>query len=172
VAPDFARCFKGLAFMIHSKSGIWLALMAGLLFASAAFPAGDAVELLCKGDHVDGLIGGWLFTTYYFSSDVAMPYFQPLRSAQGTILTRDFSNGNTLPPEHLKEPSLEPHQRPLFFGHGNIDGIDFWGEAAFPQYSDGTVFGRATFRKLEEIRGSADSGVLRADFELAGPGAG
>jgi hypothetical protein len=150
-------------------TGIGLALMGGLLFASAALAAGDAVELLRKGDQVDVLIGGRLFTTYYFSFDVAKPYFQPLRSAQGTILTRDFPNGNTIPPEHLKDPSLEPHQRPMFFGHGNIDGIDFWGEAVFPQYSDDTVFGRATFRTLEEIRGGADSGVLRAHFELAAP---
>lgn len=155
--------------MTRFRFGIGLALMSGLLFAAAAFPAGDAVELLQKGDHVDVLIGGKPFTTYYFSKDVAKPYFQPLRSAQGTVLSRDFPNGNTFPPEYKNDPSVEPHQRPMFFGHGNIDGIDFWGEAAFPQYSDDTVFGRATFRKLEEIRGGADSGTLRAAFELAGP---
>ena len=156
--------------MIHRRFGIGLALLVGLLFAAAAFPAGDAVELVRKGDHVDVLIGGKPFTTYYFSSDVAKPYFQPLRTAQGTIVTRGFPNGNTIPPEELKDPSLEPHQRPMFFGHGNIDGIDFWGEAAFPKYSDDSVFGRATLRKLDELRGGADSGVLRATFELADPG--
>ena len=57
----------------------------------------------------------------------------------------------------------------MFFGHGNIDGIDFWGEAVFPQYSDDTVFGRTVFKKLEEVRGGADSGVLQANFELTGP---
>jgi hypothetical protein len=155
--------------MFHFKSGIWLAVMGGLLIASAGFAAEDAVELQRKGDHVDVLIAGRLFTTYYFSSDQAKPYFQPLRSAQGTVLTRDFPVGNTIPPEHLKDRSLEPHQRPMFFGHGNIDGIDFWGEAVFPQYSEDTIFGRAVFRKLGEIRGGADSGVLRAEFDLTGP---
>ncbi|MGD0225907.1 MAG: PmoA family protein [Terriglobia bacterium] len=155
--------------MTLCRFGIGLALMLGLLFAAAAFPAGDSVELLQKGDHVDVLIGGKLFTTYYFSKEVAKPYFQPLRSAQGTVLSRDFPTGNTFPPQYKDDPSVEPHQRPMFFGHGNIDGIDFWGEAAFPKYSDDTVFGRATFRKLEEIRGGADSGTLRAAFELTGP---
>src|ERR1039458_10276663 len=121
--------------MIHYKSGTCLAVMGGLLFAVAAFPARDAVELVRKGDQVDVLIGGKPFTTYYFSSNVAKPYFQPLRSAQTTILTRDLPNGNTIPAEHLKDPSLDPHQRPMFFGHENIDGIDFWGEAVFPKYS-------------------------------------
>jgi len=146
-----------------------IVLIVGLLFATSAFSAGGAVELTRKGDHVDVLIDGEPFTTYYFSSDVAKPYFQPLRTAQGTILTRDFPIGNAIPPEHLKDRSLEPHQRAMFFGHGNIDGIDFWGEAVFPQYSDDTVFGRAAFRKLEEIRGGAESGALRAAFGLSGP---
>jgi hypothetical protein len=155
--------------MIRCKFAIGPTLMTGLLFASAALAGGDAVELLRKGDQVNVMVGGKLFTTYYFSPDVAKPYFQPLRSAQGTSLSRDFPTGNTFPPEYQHDPSVEPHQRGMFFGHGNIDGIDFWGEAAFPKYSDGTVFGQATLRKLEEIRGGPDSGALRATFELAGP---
>ena len=144
-------------------------VVCGLLIAAAAFPAGNAVEIRRQGDRVDILIGGKPFTTYYFPSDVAKPYFQPLRTALGTVVTRGFPIGNTIPPENLKDPSLEPHQRPMFFGHGNIDGIDFWGEAVFPQYSDDTVFGRASFLKLDEVQAGADSGALRAHFELAGP---
>jgi hypothetical protein len=147
-----------------------MVVMIGLLFASVASAAGDAVELRRQGDQVEVLIAGRSFAVYHFSPDIAKPYFQPLRSAQGTIVTRDFPVGNTVPPEHLKDRSLEPHQRPMFFGHGNIDGIDFWGEEVFPQYSDDTVFGRTIFRKMEEVRGGADAGTLRADFELAGPG--
>jgi len=154
--------------MMHCHSKLWAAAIAGLLLAPTTGPAADSVQLLRKGDQVEVLIGGRPFTTYFFSADVAKPYFQPLRSAQGTIVTRDFPMGNTIPPEHLKDPSLEPHQRPMFFGHGNIDGIDFWGEAVFPQYSDDTVFGRAVLLKLGDIRGG-DSGALRADFGLAGP---
>jgi hypothetical protein len=157
-------------FGVRCPSRMGMAMMAALLITSAAFPAGHEVEVLRKGDEVDVLIGGQPFTTYHFSADVAKPYFQPLRSAQGTIVTRGFPIGNTIPPDHLKDRSLEPHQRPMFFGHGNIDGIDFWGEEAFPQYSDDTVFGRTTLRKVEEMRGGTDSGVLRAVFALAGPG--
>ena len=154
--------------MIQRGPRLWLAAITALLLAPAAWPAADTVQLVRKGDYVEVLIEGRPFTTYFFSADVAKPYFQPLRSAQGTVLTRDFPVGNTIPAEHLKDASLEPHQRPMFFGHGNIDGIDFWGEAVFPRYSDDTVFGRTVLRELEEIR-SGNSGALRADFELAGP---
>lgn len=147
----------------------WLAVMAGLLLASTVWAAGDAVELHREGDRIEVLVQGRPFTTYYFSADVAKPYFQPLRSAQGTVITRDFPVGNTIPPEHLKDRSLEPHQRPMFFGHGDIDGIDFWGEAVFPKYSDDTVFGRAVFKKLDSMKSGPDSGALQASFDLTGP---
>ena len=150
------------------KSGLWPALITCLLMVSTA-GAADKVELARKGDQIDVSIGGRPFTTYFFPADIAKPYFQPLRTAQGTIVTRDFIIGNTIPQEHLKDRSLEPHQRPMYFGHGDIDGIDFWGEAVFPQYSDDTVFGRAVFKKLEEMRSGGESGTLKADFELADP---
>lgn len=126
------------------------------------------MQLKRTGDSIDVLVDGRPFTTYYFVPDVAKPYFQPLRTAQGTIVTRGFPVGNTIPPGHEHDDSLEPHQRPMFFGHGDIDGIDFWGEAVFPRYSDDTVFGRTVFRKIEEIRGG-ETGTLKADFALTGP---
>lgn len=141
-----------------------------LLYAcSWVMSASQPVALKRSGDHIDVLIRGRLFTTYYFDPAVAKPYFQPLRSAQGTIVTRNFPVGDHVPPGHLKDANLEPHQRPMDFGHGNIDGIDFWGEAAFPKWSDDSVFGRTVFRKLEEASGGPQSGTLRADFNLVGP---
>jgi hypothetical protein len=135
----------------------------------AAQPGGQRVEFRRAGNKVDVVIGDQVFTTYYFDPQIAKPYFQPLRSAQGIIVTRDFPIANQIPPEHLKDPSLEPHQRPMYFSHGNIDGIDYWGEAAFPKWSDDSVFGRKVLQKLEELRAAGDSGVLRANFNLQSP---
>jgi len=154
--------------MVHGKHGFGLALLCGVWFAPAAIRVADKVQLQRKDKEVDVVVDGRPFTTYFFTTDVAKPYFQPLRSVQGTIVTRDFPIENTIPPEHMKDPSLEPHQRPMYFGHGNIDGIDFWGEAVFSHYSDDMVFGRTVFRKLDEVR-SGDTGALRAEFELKGP---
>ena len=60
----------------------------------------------------------------------------------------------------------------MFFGHGNIDGIDFWGEAAFPNTAMTRFLDARHLASWNEIQGGADSGVLRAAFELAGPAAG
>jgi hypothetical protein len=150
------------------KSGFWLALIACLPMVSTA-RAADKVELVKDGDHINVIIGGKPFTTFFFPKDIAKPFFQPLRTPQGTVVTRDFITGNTIPPEHLKDPRLEPHQRPMYFGHGDIDGLDFWGEAAFPKYSDDSVFGREVFRKLEDMQSGSESGTLKADFDLTDP---
>ncbi len=150
-------------------------LTACLVFAGAAlissvvYAAGESVEFQREATHINVVIGGKPFTTYYFDPKVAKPYFMPLRSAEGTIITRGFPIGNTVPPAHLHDPDLEPHQRPMYFGHGNVDGIDFWGEAVFPKWSDDSVFGRTVLAKIEEIKSGPDSGTLRALFHLVGP---
>ena len=55
--------------------------------------------------------------------------------------------------------------------HGDINGFDFWGEAAFPKWSDHSVstFGRTVFRTVNDIQGGADGGSLEATFDLVAP---
>ena len=145
-------------------------VLAGLvLISSCAYSAGENVQLKREGTHINVIIGGKPFTTYYFDPKIAKPYFMPLRSSQGTVITRGFPIGNTVPPEHQHDRSLEPHQRPMYFGHGNVDGIDYWGEAIFPKWSDDSVFGRTVMVKIEQMKGGPDSGTLRALFQLVGP---
>jgi len=133
----------------------------------ATRPAAEPVELTRNGSHVDVWIGGRPFTTYYFDPSVAKPYFFPLRSAHGTVVTRGFP----MTPDIAGEDHDEPHQRPMYFAHGDINGFDFWGEAAFPKWSDhaASTFGRTVFRTLDEIRGGSEGGRLRATFDLVTP---
>jgi hypothetical protein len=126
--------------------------------------AQQQVELNRSGDRIDVMIGGRPFTVFYFDPAVAKPYLSPLRSAQGTIVTRSFPMDPSIPGEDHDEP----HQRAMYFAHGDINGYDFWGEAAFPRWSDHSqaTFGRTVFRKLDEMRGGPDSGILEAEFDL------
>jgi hypothetical protein len=130
------------------------------------------VEVQRKEKQIEVTIGGKPFTTYYFDEAVAKPYLMPLRSAQGTIVTRGYPVGNEVPPGSERDKSFEPHKRPLYFAHGNIDSLDFWGEEVFAKYfSDHGKqdYGRMVLEKIDETRGG-DSGVIKAEFSLQGPG--
>ena len=152
------------------RIGLLLLLMtcdAGHAGGVAARPVAEAVEITPHATSVDVRVGGRLFTTYYFDPSVAKPYFHPLRSAQGTIVTRGYPVTSDI----AGEDRDEPHQRPMYFAHGDIDGFDFWGEAAFPTWSDhrASTFGRTVFRRLDEARSGSSSGSLQATFDLVAP---
>jgi len=140
------------------------ALAFALFSLSLSLPCSpEPVELRRAGDRIDVLIGGRPFTTYYFGTAAAKPYMSPLRSARGTLVTRAFPMADIAGEDHD-----EPHQRAMYFGHGDINGYDFWGEAEFARWSRHPVstFGRTVFRQLDTTRGRADAGTLRAGFNL------
>ena len=131
--------------------------------SSTALP----VELTRNGYQVEVQVGRRPFTTYSFDPSVAKPFVSPLRSANGTVVTRGFP----MTADATGEDRDEPHQRAMYFAHGDINGFDFWGEAAFPRWSDhaASTFGRTVFRTLDEIHGGAESGTLQATFDLVAP---
>ncbi len=131
------------------------------------------VELKQTNGHIDVTIGGKLFTTYYFASTVAKAYLMPLQTASGAVISRPFPVGNEVSSADRKTPSFEPHQRPLYFAHGDINGLDFWAEAAFQKYyrnHSHHAYGHMSSPKIEEIHSGPESGRIRATFSLDGPG--
>jgi len=67
-----------------------------------------------------------------------------------------------------KASSFEPHQRSLYFAHGDIDGLNFWAEQVFqPYYHGGSkqAYGVMRIEKVEQLR----EGTLQAAFALESP---
>lgn len=142
---------------------------AGLLMT--ALPArSEPVNLVRSGDSIEISIGGQPFTTFHFEPEYSKSFLQPLRTANGIIITREIPVGNVIPPEDEHDKALEPHQRALYFGHGDIDGNSFWVEKVFSKYyhSASLKYGRLVFRKLDEMKGGRDFGVIRATFDMQG----
>jgi len=148
-----------------------------ILLQASSFVAADMpVAVVRHGDQVDVSIGGKPSTSYYFNPDTPKPYLYPLRSPEGIILTRGYPMVKDIPGESKDHP----HHRAMFFAHGDINGVDFWGEAQFteraPVHVAGKTYatseelpkGRTVFTKLEEAKGGPDSGTLRAVFSLLG----
>lgn len=153
---------------------IWsvLLIVVSCCFGASLSNAQEPVNLVRHDDQIDVTIGGKRFTTYYFSPREAKPYLMPLRTAEGTVVTRPFPIGDTIPPEHVHDRSIEPHQRPMYFAHGDIDGVNFWAEQVFnKQFYHSSIdnFGRTVFQKLNGMRSGTHSGEIHATFNLVGP---
>ena len=140
---------------------VLLPLVAGGWHSLAATAA---VELHRDQDRIDIVIGGHPFTTYYFGSASGKAVSLSLAKRPGNCGHARLSHGRNIPGEDHDEP----HQRAMYFAHGDINGYDFWGEAAFARWSrhSASTFGRTVFREFDEIRSGPDSGALQAEFDL------
>jgi hypothetical protein len=107
-----------------------------------------------------------------FPVTTAKPYLMPLKTPSGVIVTRPFPSGNDVGNADVNESSFEPHQRPLYFSHGDVDGLDFWGEQVFDQFFEdhgGQAYGHMTLRRIEQVTESGDHATVRARFSLKDP---
>jgi hypothetical protein len=154
-----------------SKIVITVLVLVGIALVSLMAQP-EAVSFKQQGNSIQVAIGGKPFTTYHFDRETAKAYLQPLRNASGVIVTRGFPIGDTIPAGHEHESSLEPHQRGMYFAHGDINGFNFWSEEVFSKYYGNAyhaAFGRMVLRKIEEVRGGRPFGTIRATFDLESP---
>lgn len=136
------------------KSCLLSLLLACLpLFAQVKFDRG--------ADRVRIEIGGQVYSDFFLGSDAGKPYLYPLRAPSGTAITRHF------PMEIVPgESNDHPHQRGLFFGHENVNGIDFWNNELTYKTPNR---GRIVLDKILSIRNGKTSGSLRARFRWNDP---
>jgi hypothetical protein len=73
------------------------------------------------GNKIEVLIGGKPFTTFLYPDTLEKPVLYPLRSADGTLVTRGFP----LAPRP-GDPTDHPHHIGLWFNFENLNGLDFW----------------------------------------------
>jgi hypothetical protein len=86
-------------------------LIIALLGLAPAVQGGELpAKLRRQGARIDVLIGGQPFTSYFLGAESPKPYLYPLRSAQGTIVTRGFPMRKDIPGEKADAP----HHRGLF----------------------------------------------------------
>jgi hypothetical protein len=132
------------------RIAVILALGALALAAAPLHPASDGVTFQ-KGDNtIDVMIDGKPFTTYYHAADLPRPFFHPLRSAGGRVITRGFPMIKDAPAEAKDRD--HPHHRSFWFTHGDVDGVDYWGENA-------KVQGRIVHRSVDSMK-AGKRGVL------------
>lgn len=93
---------------------------------------------------VDVLVDGRAFTSYVYLRSLPRPSLDPIRAATGAVVTRDG----------------------FWFGHGDVNGIDFSGGGA-PQGDSGA--GRIVHRRVIEATSSDHEGQLGVEMTWLGP---
>ncbi|MDB6058679.1 MAG: hypothetical protein JWO95_2523, partial [Verrucomicrobiales bacterium] len=83
---------------------------------------GQAVKLTQGDKSIRVEINGKHFTEYFFK-DVPRPYCYPLLGPEELPMTRNWPMENPPGEEHD-----HPHHRSLWYGYGNVNGLDFWAE--------------------------------------------
>lgn len=124
-------------------------------------PAVAQVRLDQFPDRIEVTIDGQPFTTFYFGPETTKPYLHPLRSASGKVVTRYY-------PMEVREGERRdhPHQRGLWFSHGDVNGYDYWANEVSQK---GPNKGKIVLKKVVSARGGRRQGSLEASFDWLDP---
>jgi hypothetical protein len=98
---------------------------------TAPAPSGPAatgpkrrVEVKTAGKDLQVLIDGKEFTRLVADPDERKPYLFPVIGPHGKMITRQFPMKAGVEGEEQDHP----HQRSIWFTHGDVGGVDFWSE--------------------------------------------
>lgn len=148
-----------------------LNLMAGLFAASVTCLVGvlvvhsapmDRIAVVPdEPDHrVDISIDGKPFTSYIWPATLKKPVLYPLRTANGTIITRGFP----LEPRP-GERTDHPHQAGLWFNYENVNGLDFWNNSDAIKPEDAPKMGTILERKILSTKNGSEQGELDVETD-------
>src|SRR5262245_12064894 len=104
---------------------------------------------------VDIAIGGKPFTSYLWPDQVKKPVLDPIRSANGTIVTRGWPL-NPRPGERIDHP----HHVGLWFNYESVNGLDFWNNSEAIKAEERSKMGTILHRRIVSATGGADRGEL------------
>lgn len=96
----------------------WFLMCAmGLFTLNSALVAEAEVELKQAGSTVQVTINGKEFTVLNYGKDLPKPFFSPVRSPGGQIITRPLEN-----------PEDHKHHKGIWFSVDEVSGSNFWNE--------------------------------------------
>jgi hypothetical protein len=102
-------------------------------------------------------IDGKPFTVFYIGKELNRPYLHPLRSASGKIVNRSFPAGQ-LP----GETADHPHHAGLFYGHGDVNGYNYWAiqNVPTPASAASATMGRIVLKQVTSVSSGKETGSI------------
>jgi hypothetical protein len=115
-----------------------------------ALPAFSEVEIKKAAEQVVVTIDGKPLTSLFYGADKMKPFLHPLHAQSGTVVTRALTTDPA-----SQESKDHPHHQGIWFNHGDVNGLDFWGKTA-----PGPKAGRILVKKLSKAKGGKDKGEV------------
>lgn len=127
---------------------------------------GRGVEIVenAEAERVDVLIDGAPFTSYLWAKNLKKPVLYPVRTANGTIITRGY------PLEAREGESVDhPHQIGLWLNYGDVNGIDFWNNSTARKPEELEHMGSVVHRRVVKTKNGKTSGQLQVTMDWVMP---
>ncbi|MGE5418607.1 MAG: PmoA family protein [Chloroflexota bacterium] len=125
-------------------------ILSFIFLMPSVFSQPAKVKMVKAGDKqkVDVIIGGKLFTSYQYPSNLEKPFLSPIYAPSGSVITRGF------PLEARKGERVDhPHHIGLWFNHGNVNGLDFWNNSSAIPDDKKNDYGHIVVRSIDKVKG-------------------
>ena len=116
------------------------------------------------GRRVDVTVDGKPFTSYVWPTTLKKPVLYPIRTAEGTVVTRGFPL-EPRPGERVDHP----HHVGLWLNHGDVNGLDFWNNSEAIPAADAAKYGTIVHRAIKRATGGPDRGELEVTMDWVTP---
>jgi hypothetical protein len=113
---------------------------------------------------VDVFVDGQPFTSYVWPASLKVPVLYPLRTSQGTLVTRGFPL-DPRPGERVDHP----HHAGFWLNYGNVNGVDFWNNSSTLTAEQQSKMGTVVHQRITRAVGGKDRGELSVESEWVMP---
>lgn len=139
-------------------------VLSRILLFTTLLPLGLSaqVKVTSTANGIEVEIDGKPYTTLYYGKLAPKPYLHPLRNASGQIITRRW------PMEDIAGESHDhQHHRGLWFGHGDVNGFNFWENEL--TYTERGNRGKIELVKMGKLKSGAKEGSFEITFRWLDP---
>ncbi len=150
---------------VHSTGAFLFLTIAAVFLTSFVFAGPDPSDRIAvianeQQRRVDVTIDGKPFTSYIWPTTLKKPVLYPLRTANGTIVTR----GYPLEPRP-GERDDHPHHAGLWFNYESVNGIDFWNNSDAIKPENAPKMGAIVHRSIVSAKSGSQQGELDVETD-------
>jgi hypothetical protein len=142
-------------------------VLAVLLLCSSGAAAQGRVSFKEGNKTVEVEIDGKPLATFHYEDNWLKPFLHAVRASSGTVVTRGY------PLEKIAGESSDHFwHHGIWYGHGDINGVDFWREFTGDPKEDAKFklpIGRFVMKGKPRLKGGRESGTLSVELDLVRP---